>query len=310
MLVRPEPGRRARRRALLGEQQGQRGAQRAVLLHHRPVPRRGGSCAHAPGEWSYRFFGGKVRLRDAQPPQVEAASGSYFDGSSVTDEQLTFRVSDAGSGIYRLRLDLGDDEFVADLAHAQDVTPTDRHATRFDVNAGNHDPYEFAHQQPCPATLQRTVGFPTSALPDGPAHLRAVVEDPAVGSTLSGTNGAWRNANTYASYRERCTVESGWRHALRSPRKHLRADRNRRRRADATVVYATNGIGEWTAPRSPFSEAVAPRGAAPSGPGAPTRPIPGGGPTNGGGTKAAEEPERLDAGAAPPGRPERSRRNH
>jgi hypothetical protein len=291
----------------------------------------GGSCAHAPGEWSYRFFGGKVRLRDAQPPQVEAVSGSYFDGSSVTDEQLTFRVSDAGSGIYRFRLELGDDELVEDLTPAQDVTATDRHATCFDVNAENHDPYEFAHQQPCPASLERTIHFDTDGLLDGPAHLRAVVEDaagnetviddrsievdnhpppqletaalppvtgtPAVGSTLAGTNGVWRNASTYASYWERCTIESGCVTLFDLPGSTYvptEADAGARMRH---VVYATNDIGEWTAARSPFSEPVAPRGSAPSGGGPQAQPDPGAGPTTGGGTQPAEEPKHPDAGA-------------
>jgi hypothetical protein len=261
----------------------------------------GATCAHGAGEWSYRFFGGEARLRDTAVPTVEALSGSLVDGGSIATEQISFRAADAGAGLYRFKLQIdGDDVDVRDLTTGADLATDDRQATCFDVNPQNADPYEFAHQQPCPASLERTLSVSTASASDGPHRLRAVVEDaggneavlvdrevvvdnhpapelvdglppiagtPAVGTPLTGANGSWRDAARYDFYWERCPTETSC---------TLLADHTGRTYVPTAddvgarlrfVVVATNGVGEWTASTSPYSAPVARAGAGPTGPG-------------------------------------------
>ncbi len=59
----------------------------------------------------------------------------------------------------------------------KDLRATDRHATCFDVNPANADPYEFAHQMPCPLGVEPALTLDTDPLTDGPHQVRVVVED-------------------------------------------------------------------------------------------------------------------------------------
>ena len=52
-----------------------------------------------------------------------------------------------------------------------------------DVNPGNGDAYEFAHGRPCKLSAGRTIAFDTTALPEGSANLKILVEDAAGNST-------------------------------------------------------------------------------------------------------------------------------
>ena len=251
----------------------------------------GGTCAPAPGEWSYRFFGGEAHLRDAHSPVIDAVSGSLLDGGAVTTEQLTFRAHDAGAGIYRFKLVVDDEEMdVRDLTPGSDLDANDRLATCFDVSPADDDPYEFAHQQPCPASLERTLTISTSDVSDGPHYLRAVVEDaagnetalvdrevvvdnhpvpepdesvtptisgaPIVGAPLSGENGGWRGANQFDYYWQRCPTETTCTVLVDAPgRTYVPTDDDVGARMRFLVV-ARNDVGEWTQSTSSFSEPV------------------------------------------------------
>jgi hypothetical protein len=251
----------------------------------------GGTCAHGAGEWRYRFFGGEVQLRDEQPPVVAEVSGSLLDGGPVTTEHLSFRATDEGSGIYRFRATLDGEEIVSeDLTAGSDLTASDRAGTCFDVNAQNGDPYEFAHRQPCPASLERDVTIDASGVPDGSHQLRAVLEDaggnetvlvdrqvvvdnhpapelvdgalpqvagtPAVGQPLTGSDGTWRGAATYDFYWERCPTDTTCTALVDAPGRTYvptAADVGSRMRF---LVVATNDVGEWTVSTSPYSAPV------------------------------------------------------
>jgi hypothetical protein len=280
----------------------------------------GGTCAHAAGEWSYRFFGGEVRLRDTEPPVIESLSGSLLDGGAVTTEHLTFRATDEGAGVYRFRATIDGAELAAeDLTPGSDVTATDRSATCFDVNPQNGDPYEFAHQQPCPASLERDVTIDTSSVADGPHRLRAIVEDaggnetvlvdrqvvvdnhpapelvdgslpevagtPTVGEPLTGENGSWRGATTYDYYWERCPTETTCAALVDAPGRTYVPTADDVGARMRFLVIATNEVGEWTVSTSPYSAPVA-RAAE--------------GSTPGGGSSA---PTRPDTPSSPPGAP-------
>lgn len=287
----------------------------------------GGTCAHGAGEWTYRFFGGEVQLRDDRPPVIQSLSDSTRDGGSVTTEHLSFRATDEGAGLYRFRATVDGQEIaVQDLTAASDLTATDRRATCFDVNPQNADPYEFAHQQPCPASLERDVTIDTSSASDGPHHLRAVIEDaagnetvlvdrqvvvdnhpapelvggalpevagtPAVGHPLTGANGDWRGAATYDFYWERCPTETTCAALVDAPGVTYVPTADDIGARMRFLVIATNEVGEWTVSTSPYSAPVTrASGDSPTGGGtaSPTRP---------GGTSGA-----VAADAAPPPAP-------
>ncbi|HEX8121219.1 MAG TPA: hypothetical protein VF549_08135 [Solirubrobacteraceae bacterium] len=267
----------------------------------------GATCSHGVGEWSYRFFGGEVRLHDAEPPVIDEVGGSVADASSLSTGELTFRAHDAGSGLYRFRLDVDDEELeLRDLTDGLNLSGNDRVGTCFDLNPQNADPYEFAHQQPCPASLERALTIDTMTLDDGPHHLRAVLEDAggnetvlvdreitvdnhpapevagdvpdirgraAVGEPLTGTNGTWRNAIKYDYYWQRCPTDTSCSTLVDHPGRTYVATEADVGAQMRFVVVATNAVGEWTMSMSPYSAPV-------------TRGIPSAG-TNGGATSPA-----------------------
>ena len=299
----------------------------------------GATCAHAPGEWSYRFFGGEAQLRDTQPPVIESASGSLLDGGTIATEQMTFRASDAGAGIYRFKLAIDGQEIdVRDLTGDADLTVTDRSGTCFDVNPQNTDPHEFAHQQPCPASLERTLNISTAAVSDGGHHLRAVIEDaggneaalvdrqvtvdnhpapevdpgsipaiggtPVVGEPLTGTNGNWRHATRYDYYWQRCPTETSCSVLVDFPGSTYVPTADDIGSRLRFAVVATNDVGEWTMSTSPYSAPVVAPGAPP--------PVGGGAPGGSGAMTSdavVSDAPRPDAAAPTPIAPPDARLN-
>jgi hypothetical protein len=252
----------------------------------------GGTCNHAAGEWAYRFFGGEVRIQDAQPPAAEDVDGSVLEPALAGTESVSFRATDEGAGVYRFRLEIDDEELDArDLTTGADPSASDRVGSCFDIGPQNEDPYEFAHQQPCPAALERTVAVDVSNVSDGPHRLEAYVEDaagnetvlvdrevivdnhplpelvdqlppvlgtPAVGQGLTGENGTWHNASRFTYRWQRCATETTC---------TILADYDGRSYVPTVedvgarmrfLVVAENDAGEWTTSTSPFSAPVMP----------------------------------------------------
>ncbi|HEX2086441.1 MAG TPA: hypothetical protein VHF89_12215, partial [Solirubrobacteraceae bacterium] len=130
----------------------------------------GWSCS-ADGSQTVRVYGGRLALEDTSAPVPGAASGSLVTAETlVGPAEVDFSATDSGSGLYRARLLV---DGVPRLAR-----PVHENGGRcIDVNAGNADPYEFAHVQPCRPSASTTATFDTRQLRDGRANVRVVVED-------------------------------------------------------------------------------------------------------------------------------------
>ena len=125
----------------------------------------------ADGTQTVRLFGGKVTLRDTASPKLTTGptGGLATDAQLQGTEDLVFGATDAGAGLYRVRVRIGAQEVAAQTIH----TNGGRCA---DVNPANADPYEFAHRQPCPASVSAALQFDTAAWPKT-GRLRVLLED-------------------------------------------------------------------------------------------------------------------------------------
>ena len=129
------------------------------------------SC-QATGAETVDLLGGRITLRDQLLPVVTtpATGGLATDAQLDGIEELTFAATDAGAGLYRLRVRIGTQEVATRaLAPAGD----DRCA---DVNPANGDVYEFAYRRPCPASVSTTQRFDTSTWPKT-GRLQVLLED-------------------------------------------------------------------------------------------------------------------------------------
>lgn len=135
------------------------------------------SSCQAGGGHTMRIFGGKATLRDASNPVGGALTGGLTeDGVLRGSEELAVSATDAGSGVYRVRLLLDDEPRLSEIVE-------DNEGRCADVNPGNGDEYEFAHGRPCKLSAGRTLTFDTTTLPEGQANLKLVVEDAAGNTT-------------------------------------------------------------------------------------------------------------------------------
>jgi hypothetical protein len=188
------------------------------------------SCNLTAEQWSYRVFGGRLRLHDGSPPTVSDVSGTSVTGDPV-GSQVKFTAVDSGAGLYRL-LAFIDGTRVA-------VSALDLDAERCkDVNPPNNDPYEFAAAQPCPTALNVDQALALGSIPEGDHRLQIQVEDaagntatvldrtgyfstdptprliaptqpsvtgaPRIGQTLTGSAGSWKYAKFFFRSWERC----------------------------------------------------------------------------------------------------------
>lgn len=134
------------------------------------------NCQAGPGH-AMRIFGGKATLRDASNPVGGAVTGSLADDTVLRGaEELAVSATDAGSGVYRVRLLLDDEPRLSEIVD-------DNEGRCADVNPGNGDAYEFAHGRPCKLSAGRTLSFDTTVLPEGQGNLKLVVEDAAGNET-------------------------------------------------------------------------------------------------------------------------------
>lgn len=146
-------------------------------------------CSVAAGSMFVRIFGGKLQLRDTSDPQlVGEVSGSMTEFAAVSGSaDATFSASDAGSGLYRTRV-LVDDQQVS-------LRAVDTKGGRcVDANAQNADDYEFGSAAPCKLNAAVTASLDTNVAPDGPHRVKIQVED-ASGNTTTVFNRALTFAN-------------------------------------------------------------------------------------------------------------------
>jgi hypothetical protein len=130
-----------------------------------------GWTCHADGSQTVRIYGGKLVLEDRSGPTPGAATGALATRSTLSGPaDVDFTASDAGSGLYRVRV------LIDGVARLARVVHEDGGRCR-DVNPANGDDYEFAYQVPCRLSASFSHTFDTTSLPEGQANLRVVVED-------------------------------------------------------------------------------------------------------------------------------------
>ena len=129
-----------------------------------------------------RFYGGTVRLEDTTAPEVTGSpSGSLYDdvvgGTPLRGErELTIAGSDAGSGLYRIRILLDDEPQLEQVVN-------DNGGRCADAVPGDSDPHQFVHRQPCRATAGGDYRFDTTELAEGEHNLKVQLEDAAGNSS-------------------------------------------------------------------------------------------------------------------------------
>jgi hypothetical protein len=125
------------------------------------------TCGAVTGH-GYLLHGGSVTLRDTSDPRLTGpVTGTLSDGAPGAQATLGFAATDAGSGLYRVRVRV-DDEVVADRAVGGCA----------DLGA-----YAFAAPAPCERSATPAMTFDTSGWPEGHRRLHVVVED-AGGNTM------------------------------------------------------------------------------------------------------------------------------
>ncbi|MDQ3740967.1 MAG: hypothetical protein M3389_08495 [Actinomycetota bacterium] len=131
----------------------------------------------ANGSEVFRLFGGRAALRDTATPKVTHGP----TGTLVTDatlggtETLGFGATDAGAGLYRVRITI-DGATVATRVLQGAAECVDR-------NPANGDPYEFAVRRPCALSATPSQQYDTSGWPRS-GRLRILLEDAGRNSTV------------------------------------------------------------------------------------------------------------------------------
>ena len=130
----------------------------------------GWTCT-ANGSQTVRVYGGRLALSDRSGPTPGAATGALASRSTLSgDADVDFAATDAGSGLYRVRLLIDGVPRLSRIVH-------DNEGLCADANPANGDDYEFAHQVPCRTSASVSAAFDTTQLPEGEANLKVVVED-------------------------------------------------------------------------------------------------------------------------------------
>lgn len=130
----------------------------------------GWSCS-ADGTQTVRVYGGRLVLEDRSAPSPGPVSGTLASAERLEGPaDVEFSATDAGSGLYRVRL------LVDGVARLSQPVHDDG-GRCIDVNPWNDDAYEFGYQQPCRASAGVSAVFDTRALPEGRRNVRVLLED-------------------------------------------------------------------------------------------------------------------------------------
>lgn len=137
-----------------------------------------GLMCHATGAERVVLTGAVVRLRDLATPQVTTpAEGGLVDHATLEPlERLLVGASDAGSGLYRVRVTIDHVEVAAPRVPAAGSGCADA-----DPDAG--DAYEFAVRRPCTLSTSIETTFDTTAWPKA-GRLRVYLEDAGRNTTV------------------------------------------------------------------------------------------------------------------------------
>lgn len=164
----------ANRKVITAGSETTEGFSLAVLCE---IPDASWQCA-ADASKGLRLFGGTVTLSDGSSPQISgAAIGDLVEHTTLAGpEEVTVNATDAGSGLYRVRVLLDGVERL--------VQPVDSNDGRCaDALPGDPDPHQFLFRVPCRTAAGGTYQFDTTALPEGPVNLKVQVEDAAGNAT-------------------------------------------------------------------------------------------------------------------------------
>lgn len=173
------------------------------------------SCTLSSGQWEYRIFGGEISLTAGSDPQASSISGPLASETPLrASESVTFSATDQGPGLAYVKL-LVDGETV----QSQIIDTNNGHC----VPVPGRDAYTWAYQLPCKTSVGgRSYSLNTALLADGSHHVQVIIEDaagnqsivldrtvntdnapanattptitpgePAAGTTLSASPGAW-----------------------------------------------------------------------------------------------------------------------
>lgn len=137
----------------------------------------GGRCEADGTSQGVRIFGGTATLRDTATPQLTSpVTGSLTDGVLDHVEDLSLTATDAGSGVYRIRVSVDQRELASRVVHDELGRCADR-------DPGDGDPYEFAHRRPCATSVAASLAFDTSGWPRT-GRLRVHLEDAGGNTTV------------------------------------------------------------------------------------------------------------------------------
>jgi hypothetical protein len=121
-----------------------------------------GSRCDANGTQIVRLYGGRVTLRDTATPVVTAKGGGLLDGPLQPVEDLDVTATDAGSGLWRLRVTIDGQQVATRALHDNQGRCT--HGA------------EFVHRQPCVLSVATSLAFDTASWPKS-GRLRIYLED-------------------------------------------------------------------------------------------------------------------------------------
>lgn len=133
----------------------------------------GGTCPAEDPAALASLYRSEIVISDALDPQPSAATGTLTQsGGHSGTQEITFNITDQGSGIYRGLVEI-------DGAVVQDQAINSNGGKCVDANPGNGDRYEFFDRQPCKLSANTTVSFDTKRVSDGDHTIRVLVLDAA-----------------------------------------------------------------------------------------------------------------------------------
>ena len=133
----------------------------------------GGNCSADGGDF-LRVFGGRLALTDETSPRLDGAPTGALagDGPVQGTVDASFRVTDAGSGVYRTRLVIDGVARPWQSAHPNGGLCQD-------IDASDGDLYEFSTSAPCRGDVDGSIALDTRTVADGMRTIRLEAEDAA-----------------------------------------------------------------------------------------------------------------------------------
>jgi hypothetical protein len=134
------------------------------------IPDTSGYNCHPDQRTWLRLFGGRITLRDATRPGARASGSLTTDATLAATEGVAVSATDAGSGVYRLKVLIDRQPLVTKVMNANGGLCRD-------ANPANGDEYEFATGAPCPSSAGGSAAPDFGRVPNGEHRLTVQVED-------------------------------------------------------------------------------------------------------------------------------------